>query len=93
VPGKEFGRNVDGEAQPITVSWISPEFLPRHHFFMRIAKPLLLVMTPIGVGWGLVEAWRFHWWLALLMAALVGIISLFTWFTVRRIRADRAHGP
>jgi len=93
VPGKEFGRNVDGDAQPITVSWISPEFLPRHHFFMRIAKPLLLVMTPIGVGWGLVEAWRFHWWLALLMAALVGIISLFTWFTVRRIRADRAHGP
>ena len=93
MPGKEFGRNVDGEAQPITVSWISPEFLPRHHFFMRIAKPLLLVMTPIGVGWGLVEAWRFHWWLALLMAALVGIISLFTWFTLRRIRADRAHGP
>ena len=89
MPGKEFGRNVDGEAQPITVSWISPEFLPRHHFFMRIAKPLLLVMTPIGVGWGLVEAWRFHWWLALLMAALVGIISLFTWFTVRRIRAER----
>ena len=93
MPGKEFGRNVDGEAQPITVSWISPEFLPRHHFFMRIAKPLLLVMTPIGVGWGLVEAWRFHWWLAVLMAALLGIISLFTWFTVRRIRADRAHGP
>ena len=60
---------------------------------MRIAKPLLLVMTPIGVVWGLVEAWRFHWWLALLMAVLVGIISLFTWYTVRRIRADAArHG-
>ena len=27
-------------------------------------------MTPIGVGWGLVEAWRFHWWLAVLMGAL-----------------------
>jgi hypothetical protein len=60
---------------------------------MRIAKPLLLVMTPIGVVWGLIEAWRFHWWLALLMGVLVGIISLFTWFTVRRIRADAAeHG-
>jgi hypothetical protein len=47
-------------------------------------------MTPIGVAWGLLEAWRFHWWLAVLMAALVGIISLFTWFTLRRIRADRA---
>jgi hypothetical protein len=38
----------------------------------------------------LVEAWRFHWWLALLMALLVGIISLFTWITVRRIRRERA---
>ena len=57
---------------------------------MKIAKPLLLVMTPIGVVWGLVEAWRFHWWLALLMAALLGIIGSFTWLTVRRIRSERA---
>ncbi|HEX5163722.1 MAG TPA: hypothetical protein VFV88_18490 [Steroidobacteraceae bacterium] len=57
---------------------------------MRIAKPLLLVMTPIGVVWGLVEAWRFHWWLAVLMGVLLGVISLFTWFTVKRIRAERA---
>ncbi len=57
---------------------------------MRIAKPLLLVMTPIGVVWGLVEAWRFHWWLALLMAVLLGIIGAFTWLTVRRIRSERA---
>jgi hypothetical protein len=56
---------------------------------MRIAKPMLLVLTPIGVGWGLVEAARFHWWLAVLMAVLVGVISLFMWMTVRRIRADR----
>jgi len=46
-------------------------------------------MTPIGVAWGLLEAWRFHWWLAVLMAILLGVISLFTWFTMRRIRADR----
>jgi hypothetical protein len=57
---------------------------------MKIAKPLLLVMTPIGVVWGLVEAWRFHWWLALLMAVLLGIIGSFTWLTVRRIRSERA---
>jgi hypothetical protein len=57
---------------------------------VKIAKPLILGMTPIGVAWGLVEAWRFHWWLALLMAVLVGIISLFTWMTVRRIRRERA---
>ncbi len=66
-----------------------PTFLTWHHFFMRIAKPLLLVMTPIGVVWGLVEAWRFHWWLALLMVVLLGIIGSFTWFTVRRIRSER----
>jgi len=57
---------------------------------MKIAKPLLLVMTPVGVVWGLVEAWRFHWWLALLMAVLLGIIGSFTWLTVRRIRSERA---
>ena len=57
---------------------------------MRIAKPLLLVATPIGVGWGLLEAWRFHWWLAVLMAVLVGVMGLFMWMTVKRIRAERA---
>lgn len=56
---------------------------------MRIAKPLLVVMTPLGVAWGLVEAARFHWWLALLMAVLVGVISLFVWSVVRRVRAER----
>jgi hypothetical protein len=58
---------------------------------MRIAKPLLLVMTPIGVGWGLVEAWRFRPILAVLMAMLLGVISLFTWLTVRTIRKERAN--
>jgi hypothetical protein len=56
---------------------------------MRIAKPLLLVMTPLGVAWGLVEAARFHWWLAVLMGALLTVISLFVWSVVRRIRQDR----
>jgi hypothetical protein len=57
---------------------------------MRIAKPLILTMTPIGVVWGLIEAARFHWWLAVLMGVLVGVISLFAWNVVRRIRAERA---
>ena len=51
---------------------------------------MLLVMTPIGVGWGLVEAWKFHPALAFLMALLLSVISLFVWMTVRRIREDRA---
>ena len=56
---------------------------------MRIAQPILLVLTPIGVGWGLIEAWRFHWWLAVLMGMLVSVISLFMWMTVKRIRDER----
>ena len=56
---------------------------------MRIAKPLLLTITPIGVVWGLIEAARFHWWLAVLMGVLLGVISLFVWSVVRRIRAER----
>ncbi len=56
---------------------------------MKIAKPLLLTLTPIGVAWGLVEAARFHWWLAVLMGILLGVISLFIWSVVRRIRQER----
>jgi hypothetical protein len=56
---------------------------------MRIAKPVLLVSTPIGVAWGLYEAWKVRWWLGLLMAVLVGVIGLFSWMTVRRVQLDR----
>jgi hypothetical protein len=56
---------------------------------MRIAKPLLLTITPIGVAWGLVEAWRFRPILAVLMALLLSVISLFIWMTVRKIREER----
>lgn len=59
---------------------------------MKIAKPLLLVMTPIGVGWGFVEAWRFKPILAMLMALMLGVISLFIWMTVRTIRRERESG-
>ncbi|MGE3890033.1 MAG: hypothetical protein AB7F79_00335 [Steroidobacteraceae bacterium] len=57
---------------------------------MRIAKPLLLVSTPIGVVWGVAEAYRFHPWLALLMALLLGVITVFILFTVRVIRHEQA---
>lgn len=56
---------------------------------MRIAKPILLFTTPVGVAWGLLEAWRFHWWLAVLMAALVSVIGAFAWMTIHRIRVER----
>lgn len=56
---------------------------------MRIAKPILLVSTPIGVVWGVVEAARFHPGLAVLMSGLVGVIAAFFWMTVARIRRER----
>jgi membrane-associated phospholipid phosphatase len=55
---------------------------------MRIAKPLLAITTPVGVIAGLREAWRFHWWLAVLMGLLIGVIGAFFVMTVRRIRAE-----
>lgn len=51
---------------------------------------MLLVTTPIGVGWGIVEAGRFHWWLAVLMTLLVAVIAAFFWMTVARVRRDAA---
>ena len=60
---------------------------------MRIAKPILLVSTPIGVVWGLYEAYTIRWWLGLLMLGLVGVIAAFTAMTVGRIRRERAEMP
>jgi hypothetical protein len=59
---------------------------------LRIAKPILLVTTPVGVAWGIYEAAKVRWWLALLMAALVAVIGGFIWLTVSRIRAERRGG-
>ena len=53
---------------------------------------MLLVLTPVGVTWGLIEAARFHWWLEVLMGALLTVISLFMWMTVKRIRVERETG-
>lgn len=56
---------------------------------MRIAKPMLLATTPVGVVWGVYEAARFHLWLAALMTVLVGVVGAFFWMTVARIRRER----
>lgn len=61
---------------------------------MRIAKPLLLVSTPIGLALGMIEAWRLSGRLALLMIAMVSVVGAFAWMTIRRIRAEsRASKP
>lgn len=61
---------------------------------MRIAKPILLVTTPVGLVLGLLEAMRLSWRLALLMTVMVSVVGAFAWMTVRRIRAEsRAARP
>ena len=61
---------------------------------MRIAKPILLVTTPLGVAFGLREAWRLAGpRMALLMAAMLAVVGAFVWWTVRRIRAETEPSP
>jgi hypothetical protein len=58
---------------------------------VRIARPILLVTTPIGVVFGLREAWRLAGpKMAVLMALMLAVVSAFIWMTVRRIRAEQA---
>ncbi|MDQ1242641.1 MAG: hypothetical protein QG601_228 [Pseudomonadota bacterium] len=60
---------------------------------MRIARPMLLVTTPIGVVFGLREAWRLAGpGMALLMAAMLGVVGALVWMTVRTIRKERDQG-
>jgi len=54
---------------------------------MRIAKPLLLVTTPIGLAFGLYEGWRLAGGLVVIMAMmimLVGAAMLSVVLTVQR---------
>ena len=57
---------------------------------MRIARPILLVSTPIGVIFGLREAWRLAGpGMAMLMAAMISVVGGLVWMTVRRIRQEK----
>jgi uncharacterized membrane-anchored protein len=59
---------------------------------LRIARPILLVTTPIGVVFGLREAWRLAGpKMAILMAMMLAVVGALVWWTVRRIRQERAH--
>jgi uncharacterized protein (DUF58 family) len=63
---------------------------------MRIAKPLLLVLTPVGVVVGLIEGYRIAGGLVVLMAAMlliVGIAASTVVMTVRRERRAQAERP
>jgi hypothetical protein len=60
---------------------------------MRIARPILLVTTPVGVAFGLREAHRLAGpRMALLMAAMLAVVGALVLWTVQRIRREaRSH--
>jgi hypothetical protein len=60
---------------------------------MRIARPILLVTTPIGVILGLREAWRLAGpAMAALMLLMLAVVGGFIWMTVRTARRERETG-
>ncbi len=56
---------------------------------MRIAKPLLMVTTPLGMFTGLVEAFRLVGGLALLMFAMMGLLAAAAAGVVMTIRKEQ----
>jgi len=60
---------------------------------MKIAKPLLLVTTPLGVIGGLRTAYLFSPGLAFLMLALVSMIAVAASTVVMTIRAEQRAVP
>lgn len=57
---------------------------------MRIGKPLLLIITPIGVAGGLYEAHRLAGGLVFLMAAMLLLVSFAIGTVVMTIRREKA---
>ncbi len=56
---------------------------------MRIAKPMLLVTTPIGLGFGIYEAFRLAGGLAFLMIALISVIGVAMATVVMTVRREK----
>jgi hypothetical protein len=56
---------------------------------MRIAKPILLVSTPVGVVLGLVEGYRLAGGLVVLMAAMLGLVSIAAATVISTIRREQ----
>ena len=56
---------------------------------MRIAKPLLLVTTPIGLAGGLYEAFRLAGGLAFIMLTLILVIGAAMGMLVMTIRKEQ----
>lgn len=56
---------------------------------MRIAKPILLVSTPLGVILGLVEGYRLAGGLVVLMAAMLGLVAVAAGTVVQTVRREQ----
>jgi hypothetical protein len=55
---------------------------------MKIAKPLLLVSTPLGMVTGLIEAYRMVGGLAIVMFAMMGVLGVAAASVVLTIRKE-----
>lgn len=60
---------------------------------MRIARPILMVSTPLGVVLGLRAAWNVRPVLAVLMALLMTVVGCGYWYTLRILRKESAKRP
>ena len=56
---------------------------------MKIAKPLLLVSTPLGMITGLIEAYRMVGGLAIVMFAMMGVLGVAAASVVLTIRREK----
>jgi hypothetical protein len=56
---------------------------------MKIAKPLLLVSTPLGMVTGLIEAYRMVGGLAVVMFAMMGLLGVAAASVVLTIRKEK----
>jgi predicted MFS family arabinose efflux permease len=56
---------------------------------VKIAKPLLLITTPIGLAIGLYEGWRLAGGMVFVMAALMGVLGIAFLSVVLTVRRER----
>ena len=56
---------------------------------MRIAKPILLVSTPIGLALGLMEGYRLAGGLVVLMAAMIGVLGAAAGTVISTVRREQ----
>jgi hypothetical protein len=62
---------------------------PSPELAVKIAKPLLLITTPIGLAFGLYEGYRLAGGLVVLMAAMIAVICVAMGSVVLTIRRER----